>query len=141
MAGNDFVPIDRQWRTEEIDPRAIAHALRGELTESHDLDSLWHINLYYGRAREEGPVFVLKLHPELRKVFLCMPSVRWRGHKTYLASVKLRNIFDIGFAEFTNPDAGNKETDVLFYSSGTSGARANNILVSSMGHRIGGDED
>ncbi len=43
MTDKDFVPVDRQWRITDIDPHTIAHALRGELEESH---------VYYGRPRK-----------------------------------------------------------------------------------------
>ena len=140
MADKDFVSVDRQWITIEIDPHAIAHALRGELKESNDHDSKWHINMYYGSPRESGPVYVLKLHPEQRKVLLDIPGPLWRGHKTYFAGMKLRDILDVEFAEFTNPYTGIKETDVHFNGTSSSGMRANSIIVSSAGFRIGGDE-
>ena len=141
MADKDFVPADRQWRTEEIDPHAIACALRGELKQSRDADSLWHINMYYERTKEELPIYILKLHPEKRQVILDIPCPPWRGHKAHRVGVKLTDIIDMLFIEYTNPDTGSKETDICFCGWSRVGERANSIIVSSGGHRKGGEAD
>lgn len=141
MPEKDFVTVDRDWTMEEIDPQAIAHALRGEFTESHDADSLWHISMYYGLSKKEHPVYVLKLHPEKRKVLIDIPGPRWREHRTYYTYMKLRDVYDVEFVEWTNPETKQIETDIIFSGTTPSGTRASTIHVSSTLFHVGGEEE
>ena len=128
---DDLLTIERQWITKEINPTEIAQALRGTLTPAEDTDSKWNILMLHGK---ETPLFILKLDPEKRNIFLAIPAPVWRGHQTYHYTAKFVNIEDLWFVQYRNPDTDALETDIAIRvrNSGVSDA---NMIISSWAHR------
>lgn len=126
--------IERQWTTKEINPTEIAEVLRGILTPAQDSDSKWNISLLYGN---ETPLFILKLHPEKRNIFLTIPAPPWRGNQCYYCTTKFVNIEDLQFIQYRNLDTDILETDILIRVR-NNGMIDAAMIISSFGHRAFG---
>lgn len=127
----DEPTIERQWITKEINPTEIAQALRGTLVPAKDADSKWNILLSYGK---EVPLFILKLDPEKRSIFLAIPAPAWRNHETYYYTAKFVNIEDLQFVQYRNPDTDTLETDIAIRVR-NSGIIDAEMIISSWAHR------
>lgn len=128
---NNVPAIERQWTTKEINPTEIAEVLRGILTPAQDSDSKWNISLLYGN---ETPLFILKLDPEKRNIFLAIPALLWKDNQYYRYTAQFVNIEDLEFIQYHNPDTGRLETDILIRVRNSGMADAA-MIISSFAHR------